>query len=441
MLVGTATVASPSDGPAAAATRGGPHITEVRLAQQKIKHIVFLIKENRTFDSLFGLFPGADGATSGKTCSGGTVPLKRSADQAANIDHSFMAGVVAVDGGKMDCFDRLNGGKPPELGGYVEYTKNQIPNYWRYAQTFALADHFFSSAFGPSGIEHLWSFAAQSAGFVGHEGPGQYGVGKPRQYCGDPSEVAFAFKRLSPAQRATVLQLEGSAATAPQIKDYWDTRWPCVDVPVLPDELAAKHVSWEEYRGDNSFVQPLEMVRHVRDTDLASHIISSGRFISDITKGRMAGVSWLTPPWDASEHPPQSICAGENWTVKAIDAIMQSKYWDSTAIVVTWDDFGGFYDHVAPPRPDIYGFGPRVPALIISPWAKPGSIDSETLSFDSVLRLIETVFGLSTLTARDAAASDMMGAFDFTQQPNPPLVLQQRTCPPQTVKVPKHAST
>ena len=120
---------------------------------------------------------------------------------------------------------------------------------------------------------------------------------------------------------------------------------------------------------------------------------------------------------------------------------MQSKYWDSTAIVVTWDDFGGFYDHVAPPRPDIYGFGPRVPALIISPWAKPGSIDSETLSFDSVLRLIETVFGLSTLTARDAAASDMMGAFDFTQQPNPPLVLQPRTCPPQTVKVPKHSST
>ena len=270
MLVATATVASPSRSEALVAdgTRGAPPATDVQLAQQKIKHIVFLIKENRTFDSLFGLFPGADGATSGKTCGGGTVPLKRGADQAANIDHSFMAGVVAVDGGKMDCFDRLNGGRPPELGGYVEYTKNQIPNYWRYAQTFALADRFFSSAFGPSGIEHLWSFAAQSAGFVGHEGPGQYGVGKPRQYCGDRQEVAFAFKRLSPAQRATVLELEESAATAPQIKDYWDARWPCVDVPVLPDELAARHVSWKEYRGDNSFVQPLEMVRHVRDSSL-----------------------------------------------------------------------------------------------------------------------------------------------------------------------------
>ena len=97
-----------------------------------------------------------------------------------------------------------------------------------------------------------------------------------------------------------------------------------------------------------------------------------------------------------------------------IDALMQSAYWSSTAIVLTWDDFGGFYDHVAPPHPDIFGLGPRVPAIVISPWAKPG-IDSDTMSFDSVLKLIETVFGLQTLTARDAAANDMLGAFDFTQ--------------------------
>ena len=443
VLLTTVTVAASStrDDAAAMTKGGGSHAAQIRLAQQKIKHIVFLIKENRTFDSLFGLFPGADGATSGKTCDGGTVPLKPAADQAANIDHSFLAGVVAVDGGKMDCFDNLNGGKPPGLGGYVEYSNSQIPNYWRYAQSFTLADEFFSSAYGPSGIEHLWSFAAQSAGFVGHEGAGQYGVGKPRQYCDDHREVAFAFKQLSSTQRAQVLQLEGSAATARQIKDYWDARWPCVNIRVLPDELAAKHVSWKEYRGDNSFVQPLEMVRHVRDSDLYSHVVSSGRFISDVKNGRMPAVSWLTPPWDASEHPPQSMCAGENWTVQTVNAIMQSRYWQSTAIVLTWDDFGGFYDHVAPPHPDIYGFGPRVPTIVISPWAKPGSIDSETLSFDSVLRFIETVFGVSTLTARDAAASDMLGAFDFSQQPTPPLVLQQRTCPPQTVKVPKHPST
>ena len=426
--------------PAVAA--GGPpsHAKLVRQAQDHIRHVIFMIMENRTFDTMFGRFPGADGATTGTTCDGTTVPLKRASDQAANIDHSFLAGVVAVDGGKMDCFDQLNGGEPPALGGYVEYTQSQIPNYWRYASTFSLADHFFSSAYGPSGIEHLWTFAAQSARFVGHEGPGQYGVGKPRQFCDDPHEVAWAFERLSAAQRTQVEQLESSADTAPGIREFWKAKWPCVDVRVLPDELAARGISWKEYRGENSFVQPLEMVRHVRRSNLYTHVVSSGGFIPDVQGGRLPAVAWLTPPWNDSEHPPQSMCRGENWTVKMIDAVMQSRYWSSTAIVLTWDDFGGFYDHVAPPHPDIFGLGPRVPAIVISPWAKPG-IDTETMSFDSVLKLIETVFGLPTLTTRDAAANDMLDAFDFTQPPIAPLVLHQRNCPPQTVKAPAHWST
>src|SRR2546422_8414005 len=339
--------------------RGGAarfiHAAQVRSAQQKIKHIVFLIKENRTFDSLFGTFPGADGATQGVTCKGSVVPLHRAADQAANIDHSFLAGVVAVDGGKMDCFDSLFGGRPPGLAGYVQYHQDQIPNYWRYAQHFALADHFFSSVFGPSGVEHLWSFAAQSGGFVGHEGAGQYGTGQPREFCDDLKELAWAFKRLTPAQRSTVFQLETRAATAPVLKSFWEARWPCVDVKVLPDELAAHHISWMEYRGNNSFAQPLRMVRHVRFSGLYARVVPSGRFISDIHAGRLPSVSWLTPPWKASEHPPQSMCRGENWTVQTINAVMQSRYWSSTVIVLTWDDFGGFYDHVAPPHPDIYG--------------------------------------------------------------------------------------
>jgi phospholipase C len=108
---------------------------------------------------------------------------------------------------------------------------------------------------------------------------------------------------------------------------------------------------------------------------------------------------------------------------------MRSKYWSSTAAVVTWDDYGGFFDHVPPPHPDIYGFGPRVPALIISPWAKRGLVDHEEMDFASVLRLIETIFDLPTMTQRDAQAGDMLSAFDFRTTARPPMLLSERSCP------------
>jgi phospholipase C len=135
-----------------------------------------------------------------------------------------------------------------------------------------------------------------------------------------------------------------------------------------------------------------------------------------------------------------SICTGENWTVQMIDAVMRSKYWPSTAIVLTWDDFGGFYDHVPPPKLDIWGLGPRVPAIIISPWSRPGVL-SDTLSFESVMRLIEVLHGLKPLTSRDAAANDLLGAFDFTQQPLPPLIRPTRTCPTAKTPAPEQPST
>jgi phospholipase C len=114
--------------------------------------------------------------------------------------------------------------------------------------------------------------------------------------------------------------------------------------------------------------------------------------------------------------------------VRQLNALMQSPDWKHTAIVLTWDDFGGFYDHVPPPHVDIYGYGPRVPAIIISPWVRPGSIYSETTDFSSVLKMMSVIFDLPSLTERDANADDLLGAFDFEQRPNRPLVLQERDC-------------
>jgi len=397
----------------------------VDLARSKIKHVIFVVKENRTFDNMFGLFLGANGATTGQTCDGRTVPLTRAPDRGFAAGHSFTDGITAINGGQMNCFTDV---------GYAEFHQNQIPNYWAYAQHFTLADEFFSSIYGPTGVEHLWTFAAQSDRFVDHERPGQLGVGK-RQFCDDPLESAFSFRQLSRTDQEKVYQLEQQGASgAAQVPAYWEARWPCTDIKVLPDELKAAGISWKEYRGPNEWVQPLRMVRHVRFSSMWKDVVSSDEFIPDLNNGKLPSVSWVSPPFPLSDHPPLSMCRGENWTVRLMNSIMSSKYWKSTAVVLTWDDFGGFYDHVPPPHVDMYGLGPRVPAIIISPWSRPGYVDHTTYEFASVLHFIETIFDVPPMTSRDANASDMLGAFDFNQQPIAPLPLEQRNCPVTPIK-------
>jgi len=407
--------------PTAFATASDP--ATVAAARDRIKHVVFLIKENRTFDTMFGTYPGADGATQGQTCDGQTMPLGHAADRVNDAGHSFADGIAAINGGKMDCFNPI---------GFVQYQQADIPNYWSYAQHFTLMDRFFSSIYGPTGVEHLWTFASQSDRFVDHERPGQFGTGR-REFCDDPSELAFSLPKLDRAGQEHLYQLEEQgAAGAEAIQALYRPRWPCTDVAVLPDRLDAAGLSWKEYLGQNEWVQPLRMVRHVRFSSMYDNVVTPAQFLRDARNDTLPAVSWLTPPFGQSDHPPASICAGENWTVQYLNTLMQSPAWDSTAVIMTWDDFGGFYDHVPPPHVDLYGLGPRVPAIVISPYARAGSIDHTTYEFASVLRFIETIFDLPPLTSRDANAGDMLDAFDFSQPPLAPLVLQPRTCPAST---------
>ena len=401
------------------------HEKQVALARQNIEHVVFLVKENRTFDTMFGRFPGADGATRGRTCDGSTVPLRPARDHAASPDHSFAAGLLAIDGGRMDCFDHLRGGE--ELQGYVQYSEAQIPNYWAYARRFALADRFFSSTYGPTGIEHLWTFAAQSDRFVDHERIEQVASGG-REYCDDPGELAWSFRELTPQQQHQAYALEDLPDLTQLARRFWEERWPCIDIPILPDLLEERGVSWLYYKGANRWVQPFRWIRHVRYGPAWNKMVSPDRFFLDAKAGTLPSVSWLVPNEPVSDHPPYSMCAGENWTVSALNALQRSPDWAHTVVVVTWDDFGGFYDHVPPPHLDLYGLGPRVPAIVISPWVKPGYVEHRTLEFSSVLKMIETIFDVPSLTARDARADDMLGMFDFSQQPNEPLILKQRDC-------------
>jgi phospholipase C len=215
-----------------------------------------------------------------------------------------------------------------------------------------------------------------------------------------------------------------------------DTRT-CFNIKVLPDELEKAGISWKYYALPDVWMNGLQAIKHVRNGPMWNKVQDPEQFLTDLQNNDLPQVSWLIPPEGVNEHPGAgvNVCTGENWTVDYLNALFQSDAWASTAVVMVWDDFGGFYDHVVPPHYDIMGLGPRTPALIMSPYSRAGdnpdggSIDSTTYEFSSVLRFIEDLHGLSALTGRDKQADPLTGAFDFTQEPRLDVPhLQERDC-------------
>ena len=175
-------------------------------------------------------------------------------------------------------------------------------------------------------------------------------------------------------------------------------------------------ISWKYYLEQRPIWDVMGTIPHIRYGPMWNDIVSNESFVSDLQAGKMPDVSWLLPPITLSDHPDYgTLCNGENWTVNTVNAIMQSPEWAHTAIFLTWDDYGGWYDHVPPPQVDSHGYGFRVPLLIISPYARHGYVDHAVASHESILRFTEVTFGLPSLTARDANAYDLMNSFDFSQ--------------------------
>jgi len=380
---------------------------------QNIEHIIFIVKENRTFDHYFGTFPNATGTTAGIDSLGQVISLGPAPDQMPyDLDHEFANTVAAMDGGGMDRFDLINGGN--ENGQYMSYTQmtsQDIPNYWAYAQRFVLSDQMFSSLHGPSFANHLYTVAATSGGAINN--PNAPFTGKARWGCDAEPDVTVQ-----------VMDPLGNLAALP----------PCFDFRTLADALEESGISWKYYapsQDQSGYLwSALNAINHLRNSPLWSeHVVPPEQFVFDLQNGELPAVSWLVEAFDKSEHPPASTCVGENYTVNQINAVMQSPYWNSSAIFLTWHDFGGFYDHIAPPISDQFGYGPRVPLIIISPYAKSGYISHTVYEFSSVLKLIEGIFGLPPLTDRDRVANDTSDSFDFNQRPTPPLVLSPRQCP------------
>jgi phospholipase C len=386
-------------------------IAEKSRARFPIKHIIFIVKENRSFDNLFGTFPGADGSSQGELSTGRIIPLAHTPDRLLlDIGHAGAAASLAVNYGRMNQFNLLPGAV--QDGHDVadsQYRQSDIPNYWRYAHRFALDDHFFSTIMGPSFPNHLVTVGATSANTVDN----------PR------GQIVHAWG-CDGGSQSVVDGINPNGTT-------FLTR-PCFNFQTLPDELQRAHISWKYYapaQYASGYVwSALDAIRHIRYGPLwKTNVQPPPTFLTDVASGHLAHVTWIVTNGQQSDHPPAAICVGENWTVSIVNAVMRSSYWNDTAIFLTWDDFGGFYDHVAPPRQDLISLGPRVATIVISPYARPHLVDHSQLDFDSLLKFVEDDYGLSPLTNRDRVAGSITSSFDFQQPPLAPLILQQRSCP------------
>jgi phospholipase C len=401
-------------------------------ANVPIKHVIFVIKENRTYDHYFGTYPGGDGVTEGRTLDGTVVPLGPAPDVTdVQIVHGFWSGLYSIDGGRMDGFDTISGGE--NLDGYTQFDRATIPHYFAYADRFVLTDKFFTSEYGPTFPEHLYTVAAQSDGIMDNKS--ELTV-SPGRYCDDPNGYSPAFPQdLSPEQLNTIMGEQNAIVddhpdAMNDIRSHLYTIRACLAISTLPERLSDAGVSWKFY-SDPVFPigDIMRAIKNVRYSNLWDNVVPSDSFLDDIEKGTLASVSWVNPPAPYNEHPilpnrDQSVCAGENWTVQMMNDLQNSPYWKSTAVVVIWDDFGGYYDHVPPPQYDIMGLGARTPGLIMSPWTargdnrRGGAVDDHTYEFSSVLAFIEQIFGIDPLTTRDAQADPLTGAFDFSRRPD-----------------------
>jgi phospholipase C len=266
---------------------------------------------------------------------------------------------------------------------YIDW--HEIPNYWEYARRFTLCDRFFSSLAGPSEPNHLYTIAAQSGGLVNNPGRGVAG-----------EDGVFTFPTM-----AELLQGSGRS-------------WKYYDEKADPH----KHTLWNPMPGFKNISN---------DPKLMAHLVNLSEFYQDLKSNRLPEVSWIVPTYMDSEHPPADSARGMWHITEVVNAVMASDAWKDSAIIVTWDDFGGFYDHVMPPEVDKYGYGPRVPALVISPYAKAGFVCHDTFDFTSPLKLIEHRFGLRPLASRDRDANDMLACFNFQHKPLKPEVIDKNT--------------
>jgi phospholipase C len=368
----------------------------------KIQHVVILIQENRSFDNFFGTFPGADGATQGRLHDGTIVPLaKRNLLDFTREAYSYYSYLTDYDHGKMDGFDLTStaaGGTATHPYQYVD--PKQIAVYWTLAKRYVLADHMFTTQ--------------GSNSFTGHQDLIAGGTEIAPNYSIVDTPTASPSGCDAPAGTVTSLvERNGNPL-------WFKGPFPCFKYETLGGLLSRKKVTWRYYatRPRDSW-NPFQAIRSIRYGPQWSTNISTPQtnLFGDIASGRLASVSWVIPTADFSDHPNAARDLGPDWIGSVVNAIGKSAYWKSTAIFIVWDDWGGFYDHVPPPQLTFGGLGFRVPAIVVSPYARQGYIAHQQYEFGSILRFVEDNWQLGRMGTSDTRAASIGSVLNFSQKP------------------------
>ncbi len=387
------------------------------MASGKIKHVVIIVQENRSFDNLFQGFPGADTQSYGYSSNGKRLALAPVGFQVLwDVSHNSQAFFLACNGWgpipgthcKMNGFnqEKVNcggTGQPPCPNAHPQYTyvpSSETQPYVAMAKQYVLADKTFASNFdGSSFVSHQYLIAGQSDSAV------DYPQHPPWGCDGGPHD-----------------RIE----TVTQKRKYGSPIAACFDYQTLGDELDDAGLSWRYYAANINEVyhggiwSAYQAIKHVRDgPGWSKHVISPPTgFFKDVNGGALPSVSWVTPLCKNSDHAGCDTNQGPHWVASLVNAVGKSKYWDSTAIFVMWDDYGGWYDHVPPPFVDYDGLGVRVPLIVISAYAKQNYVSHVQYENGSILKFVEDQFGLPRLAASDTRAnSPETDCFDFSQPP------------------------
>lgn len=405
-----------------------------------IAHVVVVVQENRSFDNLFGDFPGVDGAKRGKekVLEGGRYVdkwltlAKHSLTMKTDIGHCYYAFVSALDKGRMDGFDlepkgvcpRGWGGGGETIGttAYQYVDPKQIAPYWDLAQQYAIADHTFQTQ--------------GSGSFTSHQDliRGATTIGKNVSLIDTPDGMPWGCD--APPKTVTDLLVGGKweedAGPFPCTSKFPPQRKPYT---TLRDLLDAKGVSWKYYspcfsgwkgcadrcsQCAGALLNAFDVIAPVRyGKEWGTNVsMPQTNVFDDVSNGALPAVSWVIPSDNDSDHPGTSVDNGPEWVASVVNAIGESSYWGTTAIVIVWDDWGGLYDHVKPAmRSDGSAGGFRVPMIVVSPYVPRNEISHTVYSFGSILRYVEDTFGLGSLGTTDQTSRSIANVFDYKQQP------------------------
>jgi phospholipase C len=379
--------------------------------QSHIQHIVVIVQENRSFDNLFHGFPGADTATSG-LMNGQVVPLSPNPlETGPDLDHTHPGWWADWDNGKNDGFAHSSSVSSSPSYPYSYVPRSEIQAYWSLASQYVLADRMFQSNTGPSFVAHQYIIAGQSddADEVPDSGSAAWGCDS------------------TPGTTVSLIGPNGTDLPGP---------FPCFNYQTIGDLLDNAHVSWKYYAPsdgqDTGYIwSAFDAIKHIRyGPDWAGDVISpETQVLDDIENGHLAQVSWVVPTWANSDHPGNNSNTGPDWVASIVNEIGASPYWKNTVIFITWDDWGGWYDHVPPPQIDEMGLGFRVPLIVVSPYARHGYVSHKEHEFGSILHFTEERFGLPSLNTRDAISDDLSDCFDFSSPAASYVQMQTKRTP------------